>query len=90
MSEYIDGFIVEVKEAADAVRPALQRSVAREHVRVELQVLRHVSPVKQLYATPTFITVLLLHMHSTTTHLLSTLTLLRFRRPLPLIITDML
>lgn len=50
MREDVDGLVVEVEEAADAAGPALQRAVAGEHVRVELQVLRHVPPVQQLHA----------------------------------------
>lgn len=50
MCEYVDGLVVEVEEAAHAAGPALQRAVAGEHVRVELQVLRHVPPVQQLHA----------------------------------------
>lgn len=50
MCEYVNGLVVEVEEAAQATGPALQRPVAGEHVRVELQVLRHVPPVEQLHA----------------------------------------
>lgn len=50
MCEYVNGLVVEVEEATQTAAPALQGPVAGEHVRVELQVLRHVPPVQQLHA----------------------------------------
>lgn len=54
--QYIDGLVVEVEEAPHAAAPALQRAVAGQHVRVELQVLRHVAPMEQSYAAGRLLT----------------------------------
>lgn len=48
MSNNINSFIVDVKQAVDASPDREQRPVPGENVRIELQVSRHILPVQQI------------------------------------------